>query len=76
MNVKPIAVVLRRPVCTWLTKNDYEALAAIIARTPGVSMAAYLRSIVVDAIAEETGKRTDVIGSKRVAHETRAAVGR
>lgn len=55
MTVKSPDTVLKKPVCTWLNQNDYLTFAALADRQ-GVSVAAYLRSIVVDAIAEETTK--------------------
>lgn len=58
MNIKPAEAVLKRPLCTWLTAEDYDSFAAI-ASANGVTMAAYLRSIVVDAIAEETTVRVE-----------------
>lgn len=53
MNTKPPAEVLKRPVCTWLTAADYAKFEAL-ARRSGVTVSTYLRSIVVDALAEET----------------------
>lgn len=52
MNVKSADVVLKHPVCTWLSESDY-AQFATLARANGVSVAAYLRSIVVDVLVEE-----------------------
>lgn len=59
MNVKSADVVLRRPICTWLSAADYAKFAAI-AEANDVTVAAYLRGIVVDAIAEETSKGVEV----------------
>ncbi len=53
MNVKPPAEVLKRPVCTWLKAADYAKFEALALRS-GVTVSTYLRSIVVDALAEET----------------------
>lgn len=44
-------VALRRPVGTWLTEEDSRKLSAI-AKNSRVSVAAYLRAVVVDAIAD------------------------
>lgn len=55
MNHKSPEVVLKRPVCTWLAEADYERFETI-ARSHGVTVAAFLRSIVVDAIADDIGK--------------------
>ena len=52
MNVKPPERVLRHPICTWLTVSDYETISGL-AKANGVSMAAYVRAILVDAIEEE-----------------------
>lgn len=53
-------VVLKRPVCAWLSELDYARFAAI-AKANGVNVSAYLRSIVVDAIEEETSKSVEVV---------------
>lgn len=53
MNKKQPSVVLRRPLTTWLTNEDFEKIKAL-AKSHGVSTAAYMRSIVVDVLAEET----------------------
>ncbi len=42
-----------KTVCTWITLRDCERLSAL-AKENGVSVAAFVRSIVVDALAEET----------------------
>ncbi len=59
MNIKSADVVLRRPICTWLSAADYAKFAAV-AQANGVTVAAYLRSIVVDVIEEETSKSVEV----------------
>jgi hypothetical protein len=53
--MKPSGTVLRRPACTWLSVPDYEKLSAI-AGAHNVTLAAYLRSIIVDVIADETAR--------------------
>jgi hypothetical protein len=52
MNLKSPYKALRKPICTWLSLSDYELFCALAASI-GVTPAAYLRSIVVDALAEE-----------------------
>lgn len=51
MNVKPPDRVLRKPVCTWVSRTDYERFHAI-ADSNGVTVAAYLRAMIVDVLAE------------------------
>lgn len=55
MNTKPAAEVLKRPVCAWLTAADYARFEALALKN-GVTVSAYLRSIVVDVLAEEETK--------------------
>ena len=55
MNVKPPEKVLRKPVTTWLSDCDYLAFKTI-AEANGVTVASYLRGIVVDVINEETNQ--------------------
>ena len=57
MNVKPAGRVLRKPACTWLNVIDYEQLKAI-AQAEGVTIAAYMRSMIVDVLADEADRRT------------------
>ena len=52
MNVKPRDKVLRKPICTWLSESDYRAFETV-ATSNRVTVAAYLRSIVIDAIQED-----------------------
>ena len=59
MNVKSPDVVLKRPVCVWLSEADHEKLDAI-AKSHGVKISTYLRSVLVDVIAEETSKSVEV----------------
>lgn len=59
MNCKPADKVVTRPVCAWLSQADYDAFVAI-AKSNGVAVSAYLRSLVVDVIAEESSKRVEV----------------
>lgn len=63
MNSKPAADVVKRPVCAWLSESDYAKFEAIV-ECNGVSVSAYLRSMVVDVIAEETSKRVEVVDRK------------
>ena len=42
----------KRPVCTWLTTNDYDRLVKV-AKSHRLSIASILRSIVLDVIVEE-----------------------
>lgn len=55
MNVKPIGRVLKKPTCTWLSDADHNRLSAL-AEANGVTVAAYLRSIIVDALADEAAR--------------------
>jgi hypothetical protein len=48
-------VVLHRPIATWLSVEDHQRLLAIVERS-GISVAAYIRAIVVDAIAEDAAR--------------------
>lgn len=43
-----------RPICTWLTQTQLEHFRAI-ARANNVSPSAYLKAMIVDVLAEETG---------------------
>ena len=49
-------VVLRKPICTWLSKAQYERFK-ILADASGVTVATYLRSIVIDALDDEISRR-------------------
>lgn len=53
MNRKPPDKVLNNLVATWLNRGDYEKLKAL-AKASNVGLSTYLRSIIVDAIVEET----------------------
>ena len=44
-----------RPICTWLTQTQYEHFRAI-AHANHVTPTAYLKAIIVDVLAEETGR--------------------
>lgn len=44
--------VEKRSVCAWLTLDDYDALRAI-ADSHAISISEYVRSIIVDAVAED-----------------------
>lgn len=52
MNIKSPEVVLKRPICTWLSAADYAKFKAV-ADSHGVTTAAYLRSIVVDVVEDD-----------------------
>jgi hypothetical protein len=52
MNIKPPNEVLRKPITTWLSSADHERFLRAAAEQH-VTAAAYLRSIVVDAVAED-----------------------
>ena len=56
MNHKSPDKVLKRPIATWLSLEDYEKFKDL-AEASGVTLASYLRSIVVDAIADEADRR-------------------
>lgn len=60
MNVKSIGGVVSRPVCVWLSETDHEKLDAI-AKAHGVKISTYMRSVLVDVIAEETSKSVEVV---------------
>ena len=53
MDAKPR--IIRKAVCTWVPKPDYERFRAI-AKSNGVTAAEYLRSMIVDVLAEESVK--------------------
>ena len=55
MAVKPKNQHLRRPICTWVNVLDYQMFHDI-AVSNGVTIAAYLRAMVIDVLAEETQK--------------------
>ena len=55
MSIKPQSRVLRKPICTWVTAMDYQKFHAI-ADANGVTVAAYLRSMVVDVLVEEAAR--------------------
>lgn len=44
-----------RPICTWLTRTQLEHFRAV-ARANNVSPAAYLKAMIVDVLAEESGR--------------------
>ena len=52
--------VLKKPVTTWLETLDYEKFSAI-AESNGVTVAAYLRAIIVDVIADETARSAALV---------------
>ena len=46
-----------RPVCTWLSVQDCEKFYAL-AKGNGVTVAAYLRAVIVDVIEDETERKS------------------
>ena len=56
MAVKPLNRRLRCPIGTWIDVPDYERFHEI-AVANGVTIAAFLRAMVVDVLAEEDDKR-------------------
>lgn len=61
MSRKSPKKVLEKPIATWLNIEDYEKLKDL-AGAQGVTIASYLRSIVVDAIADEADRRVIRLG--------------
>ena len=61
MNIKPKPRRLVKTVTTWLTIADYEKFE-VIANQDHVSVAALLRGLVIDAIAEDLPARPGVNG--------------
>lgn len=55
MAKKEEAYALRKGVCTWLTKSDYSKFKAV-SNFNNLSMAEYLRAIIVDILVEEYPK--------------------
>lgn len=55
MNRKHPKRLLKNPIGTWLNSEDYEKFK-VLAKAHGVTHAAYLRSIVIDAIADEADR--------------------
>jgi hypothetical protein len=53
MNVKPPESVLKKPCATWLTISDYDKFVAL-AKKNKVTLAAYLRAIITDTLADES----------------------
>jgi hypothetical protein len=51
-NFRPPELVLRKPVACWLTDKDYDRLVSA-SNKMGVRLAVYIRSVIVDALAEE-----------------------
>ena len=62
MAVKPLNRRLRCPIGTWVDLSDYQRFHEI-AVANGVTIAAFLRAMVVDALAEEEDKRALSVGS-------------
>lgn len=54
-NIRPPEAVLRKPVACWLTDKDYDRLCAA-ADSYGIRVAVFIRSVIVDALADEDDK--------------------
>ena len=52
MNLKKPESVLKKPVATWLSRSDYDKFIALVDKN-NVTIATYLRAIIIDIIAEE-----------------------
>jgi hypothetical protein len=52
VNVRPPHLVLKNAITTWLSDSDFAAIRNLAKRS-GVPSSVYLRTIIVDAIAEE-----------------------
>ena len=65
MAVKPKNQHLRRPICTWVNVLDYQMFHDI-AVSNGVTIAAYLRAMVIDILAEEAEKSPRQVDSLNV----------
>ena len=52
MNTKPAGRALRKPVGSWLSYADYLRFEAIVKRS-GSSFSTYIRSIIIDVLADE-----------------------
>jgi hypothetical protein len=61
VNLKSPEKVLKKPIATWLNLEDYEKFKDL-AEASGVTPAAYLRSIVIDAIADEADRKVIRLG--------------
>ena len=72
-NIRPPEAVLRKPVACWLTDKDYDRLVAA-ADTYGIRVAVFIRSVIVDALADEDERRGSQIPikaeSRIVVHHT------
>ena len=62
MAVKPLNRRLRCPIGTWVDLSDYQRFHDI-AVANGVTIAAFLRAMVVDVLAEEADKQALSVGS-------------
>lgn len=60
MNIKPPGCVLENPVCTWLLSADFNWLKKQ-ALTYNVSVAAYIRIIIVDAHMAANRLPSDIV---------------
>lgn len=52
MNAKPAGKALRKPVACWLSLADYARLEEIVNRS-GLNFSSYIRSMIVDVLADE-----------------------
>ena len=62
MAVKPLNRRLRCPIGTWVDLSDYQRFHDI-AVANGVTIAAFLRAMVVDVLAEEADKQAPSVDS-------------
>lgn len=51
-NIRPPDMVLKKPVACWLTQADYDRLAVAASRYK-VCLAVFIRSCIIDALADE-----------------------
>ena len=52
MNAKSAGKALRKPVACWLSLADYARLEEIVKRS-GVNFSSYIRSMIIDVLADE-----------------------
>ena len=51
-NIRPPGKAFKRPITAWFTRDDYDFLKRIAAENK-VTVSAYMRAVLIDAIAEE-----------------------